>query len=86
MARANQLFLKIIAGLQPPTSGLVDMSKETTMGYLPQQMRVDDTTTVMNETITAFSELIGLSEEIEFCSTEIARRDDYESVEYLKVM
>jgi ATP-binding cassette, subfamily F, member 3 len=78
-------LLKIIAGLQPPTSGLVDMSKETTIGYLPQQMRVDDTTTVMNETITAFSELIGLSEEIEFCSTEIARRDDYESVEYLKL-
>ena len=55
------------------------------MGYLPQQMRVDDTTTVLNETITAFSELIGLSEEIEFCSTEIARREDYESVEYLKL-
>jgi ATP-binding cassette, subfamily F, member 3 len=78
-------LLKIIAGLQPPTSGLVDMSRETTMGYLPQQMRVDDTTTVMNETITAFSELIGLSEEIEFCSAEIARRDDYETVEYLKL-
>lgn len=78
-------LLKIIAGLQPPTSGLVDMSKDTTLGYLPQQMRVDDTTTVMNETVMAFSELIGLSEEIEFCSTEIARREDYESVEYLKL-
>ena len=78
-------LLKIIAGLQPPTSGLVDMSKDTTLGYLPQQMRVDDTTTVMNETVMAFSELIGLSEELEFCSTEIARREDYESVEYLKL-
>ena len=44
------------------------MSKEVTIGYLPQQMKVDDTTTVINETITAFSELIGLSEEIEHCS------------------
>ena len=51
-------LLKIIAGLQAPTSGLVDMSKDVTIGYLPQQMKVDDTTTVMNETITAFSELI----------------------------
>jgi ATP-binding cassette, subfamily F, member 3 len=78
-------LLKIIAGLQAPTSGLVDMSREITLGYLPQQMRVDDTTTVLNETITAFSELIGLSEEIEYCSTEIARREDYESAEYLRL-
>ena len=78
-------LLKIISGNQSPTSGLVDMSKEVTIGYLPQQMKVDDTTTVMNETITAFSELIGLSEEIEYCSSEIARREDYESDEYLKL-
>ena len=78
-------LLKIISGLQSPTSGLIDMSKDVTIGYLPQQMRVDDTTTVLNETVTAFSELIGLSEEIEFCSSEITRREDYESVEYLKL-
>jgi ATP-binding cassette, subfamily F, member 3 len=78
-------LLKIISGLQSPTSGIIDMSKDVTIGYLPQQMRVDDSTTVLNETITAFSELIGLSEEIEYCSSEIARREDYESNEYLKL-
>jgi ATP-binding cassette, subfamily F, member 3 len=78
-------LLKIIAGLQSPTSGLIDMSKDVTLGYLPQQMKVDDTTTVMNETITAFSEIIGLSEEIEFISSEITRREDYESADYLKL-
>jgi ATP-binding cassette, subfamily F, member 3 len=78
-------LLKIISGLQSPTSGVIDMSKDVTIGYLPQQMRLDDTTTVLNETVTAFSELIGLSEEIEFCSSEIARREDYESTEYLKL-
>jgi len=78
-------LLKIIAGLQSPSGGLVDKSKDVTIGYLPQQMRVNDSTTVMNETVTAFSELTGLSEEIEFCSSEIARRDDYESPEYLKI-
>ena len=61
------------------------MSKDVSIGYLPQQMKVDDTTTVMNETITAFSELISLSEEIEYCSSEIARREDYESSDYLKL-
>ncbi|MCE5344756.1 MAG: ABC-F family ATP-binding cassette domain-containing protein [Bacteroidales bacterium] len=76
-------LLKIISGLQSPTSGQIDKSKDVTIGYLPQQMRVDDTTTVLNETITAFSEIISLSEEIEHCGSEIARRDDYESTEYL---
>ncbi len=78
-------LLKIIAGLQSPSSGTVDMSREVTIGYLPQQMKVDDTTTVMNETITAFAEIISLSEEIEFVSSEIARREDYESAEYLNL-
>lgn len=78
-------LLKIISGLQSPTSGHIDMSKDVSIGYLPQQMRVDDTTTVMNETITAFSEITGLSEEIEFIGSEIARREDYESNEYLKL-
>ena len=78
-------LLMIIAGLQSPTSGLVDMSREVTIGYLPQQMKVDDTTTVLNEVITAFAEVTGLSEEIEHSSLEIAHRTDFESVEYLKL-
>jgi ATP-binding cassette subfamily F protein 3 len=78
-------LLRIIAGIQSPSSGRVDMSKEVTIGYLPQQMKVDDSTTVMNEVITAFSEITGLSEEIEKCSADIAGRNDYESPEYLKL-
>ena len=58
-------LLKIISGHQSPTKGFVDMSKEVTIGYLPQQMAVDDSTTVMNETLTAFAGLMSLSEEIE---------------------
>jgi ATP-binding cassette subfamily F protein 3 len=78
-------LLKIISGIQSPTSGQVDMSKNVTIGYLPQQMKVDDSTTVINEVITAFSELIGILEEIERCSAEIARREDYESADYLRL-
>jgi ATP-binding cassette subfamily F protein 3 len=78
-------LLKIIAGLQSPTTGIVDMSKEVTIGYLPQQMVIDDSTTVLNETLKAFSGIIGLSEEIENISSEIAQRHDYESPEYLKL-
>jgi ATP-binding cassette subfamily F protein 3 len=78
-------LLKIIAGLQSPSSGQVDLPKDFSIGYLPQQMKVDDTTSVLNEAISAFSELTDLSEEIERCNLEIAHREDYESVEYLKL-
>jgi len=78
-------LLKIIAGYQSPSSGRVDMSDDVTIGYLPQQMKVDDTTTVINEVISAFSEITGLSEEIEKCSAEIGRRSDYESSDYLNL-
>lgn len=78
-------LLKIIAGAQSSTSGTVEMSKDVTVGYLPQQMRTDDSTTVLNETLNAFSELLKLSDEIEKYGSEIARRQDFESEEYLKL-
>jgi ATP-binding cassette subfamily F protein 3 len=78
-------LLNIIAGVQSSTSGTVDMSKDVTIGYLPQQMKVDDTNTVFDEVITSFSEITGLSKEIERCSSEIAARSDYESDEYLSL-
>jgi ATP-binding cassette subfamily F protein 3 len=78
-------LLKVIAGIQSPSSGKVDMSNEVTIGFLPQQIKVDDSTTVINEVITAFPEITGLEEEIEHCNAEIAGRNDYESAEYLKL-
>jgi ATP-binding cassette subfamily F protein 3 len=78
-------LLKIISGLQSATSGQVDIPRDVTVGYLPQQMKVDDTTTVINEAISAFSYLLELSHEIERCTNEISSRDDYHSPEYLKL-
>lgn len=76
-------LLKIISGLQSPSKGKVEIPRDFTIGYLPQQMKVDDTTTVLNEALTAFSELSNLSEEIDKCHHEIATRTDYESDDYL---
>ena len=78
-------LLRIIAGLQGPSSGVIDMSKQVTIGYLPQQISVDNITTVLKEALFAFSGLITLGEEIENCSAEIAKRDDYDSAEYLRL-
>ena len=78
-------LLKIIAGLQSPSAGQVDLPKDFSIGYLPQQMKVNDTTTVMKEAIGAFSELTALSDEIERCTREVAQREDYHTEEYLKL-
>ncbi|NLJ44830.1 MAG: ABC-F family ATP-binding cassette domain-containing protein [Bacteroidales bacterium] len=78
-------LLKLIAGIQSPTKGKVDKSKEVTIGYLPQQMNLDDKTSVINEVLTAFEGLINLEAEIESYGKEIASRTDYHSSEYLKL-
>jgi ATP-binding cassette subfamily F protein 3 len=78
-------ILKIISGLQSPSKGKVEIPRDFTIGYLPQQMKVDDTTTVINEALSAFSELSSLEDEIDKCHHEIATRTDYESDEYLNL-
>ena len=75
-------ILKLIAGEQQPTTGAVTKNGECTIGYLPQQMRVADTTTLLAETEKAFDEVLALEAEIESLTAEIAERTDYESPEY----
>jgi len=75
-------LLKLIVGEQQPTSGAVTKNGECTVGYLPQQMKVADTTTLVEETAKAFDEVLRLEAEIERLTAEIAERTDYESVEY----
>ncbi len=75
-------LLKVIMGQQPPTSGVVTRSADTTLGYLPQQMSVADTTTLVEETSKAFEEVLALEKEIEELTTTIAVREDYHSAEY----
>ena len=79
-------ILKLIAGLQQPTSGAVTKNADCTIGYLPQQMQVADTTTLLAETAKAFEEVLALEAEIERLTSEIASRTDYESEEYEKLL
>ena len=75
-------LLRIIIGEQQPTEGAVTINGECTIGYLPQQMRVADTTTLKAETEKAFDEVLRLEAEIGELTAEIATRTDYESEEY----
>ena len=79
-------MLKVLIGEQPPSSGTVSRNGDCTVGYLPQQMKVADTTTLFAETESAFSEVIGLEREIEQLNREIAERTDYESEGYEKAL
>ena len=74
-------LLRIITGEQQPTSGAVTLNGDCTIGYLPQTMRVADTTTLAEETAKAFEEVLRLEAEIEALTREIAERTDYESSE-----
>ncbi|NOU59780.1 ABC-F family ATP-binding cassette domain-containing protein [Marinifilum caeruleilacunae] len=79
-------LLKIFAGLQGATKGNVSIPSEIKIGYLPQQMNHVDGRTVMEETLTAFEEVLGLEKEIAKINAEIAERTDYESEEYMKLI
>ena len=79
-------ILKLIAGLEQPTSGAVTRNADCTIGYLPQQMVVHDTTTLIEETAKAFDVVLALEAEIERLTAQIATRTDYESESYEKLL
>jgi ATP-binding cassette subfamily F protein 3 len=79
-------LMKIIAGFQQPSEGLVSKPKDITLGYLPQHMTYSDTLTVRKEAERAFEEIITLEHELSDLNREISVRDDYESESYLKLL
>ena len=79
-------LLRTITGEQQPTEGAVTINGECTIGYLPQQMRVADTTSLIAETAKAFEEVLRIEAEIERLTSEIGSRTDYESKEYAELI
>ena len=79
-------LLKIIAGLQKPTGGIISYPKEVTIGYLPQQMTLDNTRTVKDEASMAFAHLTKMQKRLDAMHQEMAERTDFESEGYLKLI
>lgn len=79
-------LLKLIAGLQQPSGGNISYPKEATIGYLPQQMTLNDTLTVREEAAQAFEHLQQLEKELKRLHTQLAERKDYESEEYHQII
>lgn len=76
-------MLKIIAGLQQPTSGTVAVSGGSTIGYLPQVMVLSDEHTVREEAEQAFSHISQMQERLDRMNQELADRTDYDSESYM---
>ena len=79
-------MLKILCGLQKPTSGVVAIPNETTIGYLPQVMKLQDDTTVKQETRKAFAHNTEMKERLDKMQQEMADRTDYESESYAQLV
>ncbi len=79
-------LLKILAGLQKPDEGKVSAPKTLKIGYLPQEMAINNTTSVWEETKSTFDDEIQLNSRIEAINAELEQRTDYESEAYLNLV
>ena len=79
-------LLKILCGLEHPTSGTVATAQDTTIGYLPQVMNLQDSTTVREEAQKAFADTAQLKDRVERLQRQMSERTDYESEEYMALV
>jgi len=79
-------LLKILCGQQKPTAGTVAVPQDTTIGYLPQVMKLQDDTTVREETQKAFANVTAVAERVERMEREMNERTDYESEDYMQLV
>lgn len=79
-------IMKLICGLQSPTSGSIDKPNDLRIGYLPQIMEHHKGRTVMEETLTAFDHITEIQAELDSVNAQLAERTDYESDEYLSLI
>ena len=79
-------MLKILAGLQTPTEGTVSIPNDCTIGYLPQVMKLQDSTTVRDEVRKAFADISKMASKVEHLQKEMESRTDYESQDYMDLV
>ncbi len=79
-------MLKILAGLQQPTEGTVSVPNDTTIGYLPQVMKLQDDTTLREEARKAFADVSKMKNRVERLQQEMERRTDYDSPSYMELV
>ncbi len=79
-------MLKILCGLERATAGTVSVAQDTTIGYLPQVMNLQDSTTVRDEAQKAFADTAKLKERVERLERQMSERTDYDSQDYMDLV
>ncbi len=79
-------LLKIIAGEQSPQEGNVVTPTGFSIGYLHQDMLLPKGKTVLDETMTAFNEVLALDKRLHEIQHELENREDYESDSYHDIL
>ena len=79
-------IMKLICGIENPTSGRIDKPSNIEIGYLPQIMKHNKGRTVLEETLTTFDKLNRLQKELNCINTQLAERTDYESSDYMELI
>ena len=79
-------MLKILCGQEKPTAGTVSVPNDTTIGYLPQVMKLTDDTTVREETRKAFASVSKLKQRVDELQSQLSVREDYDSEDYLNLV
>jgi len=79
-------MLKILCGKEHPTAGNVSVPTDTTIGYLPQVMVLQDDTTVRQEAQKAFADIQKMADRIKRMEQQLNERTDYESADYMSLV
>jgi ATP-binding cassette subfamily F protein 3 len=79
-------LLRIINGEQTPETGTISKKSDITVGYLPQEMIIEGSGTVFNETLKAFEKALQLKAEAEDITNQITNRTDYNSSSYMALI
>jgi len=79
-------LLKILCGMEHPTAGTVSVATDTTIGYLPQVMVLQDDTTVRQEAQKAFADIQKMADRIQRMERQLSERTDYESADYMALV
>ncbi len=79
-------LLKIICGQERPTAGSVNVQSDTTIGYLPQVMNLQDRTTVREEAQKAFADIHQLKARLDRMERQLNDRSDYDSDDYMQLV
>lgn len=79
-------LLKIIAGQSSPDKGLLEFPVKATIGYLRQEFELNESITVMEETMSCHEEALNLQHQLDQLNAELTVREDYESQSYLRLL